>query len=65
MNTNPQRLPLLLGVYQRYLVHQDSGRFVSEVSNRYAIGGVPAFGDPSDPRDSPGGGAGHRFLGRL
>ena len=38
MNTNPARLPSLLGLYQQYLDRQDSAEFVGQVSKRYTSG---------------------------
>ena len=38
MNTNPTRVPSLLGLYQQYLDQQDSAEFVAQVSKRYTSG---------------------------
>ena len=38
MNTNPTRVPSLLGLYQQYLDQQDSAEFVGQVSKCYTSG---------------------------
>ncbi len=40
MNSDSTRPPLLLVLYQQYLDHQDSARFLQSVSERYATGSL-------------------------